>query len=171
MADRDDNLPETPRNWREYSRMLGSLPMRPLPHGAEARLEARLKGGPSSSWRRPGRPWLVGSLSLAAGALALVVGLNLFSDDAAEAPRANTPPAIVTEQQHKPRAHRRTDRPRPIAPQMSEHAITIDTTPPSELPIPQSRQNDVTTGERRAHGAAGSGVATPRSRQEGPKAP
>jgi hypothetical protein len=148
MADTGNNLPEMPEKWDQYSRMLGDLPMRPLPPGADARLQARLASAASSP--RPHRRWVVGGLSLLAGSVAVVVGMSIFGDQGEPAPKVSTKPTVVSEPPAKKRIHRRQPARRPTAPQVSDHPITIDSNPPREVPIPPTRQPDVTTGGERA---------------------
>jgi hypothetical protein len=148
MSDRDNAQPEAPENWGEYSRMLGDLPLRSLPSGADGRLHARLDQ--TLVTPRPRRPWLVGGLSLVGCSIALIAGVSLFSPD--EQPAASTPsrPPIVSEEKSKRRSVRRAKPSRPIAPQVSETPVTIDTNIPRHIQLEQRRPDATTGGEIRS---------------------
>lgn len=149
MAERGNDLPETPENWGEYSRMLGELPERSLPSGADGRLQARLAR--AIAFPRPDRRWLIGGLSLAGTCLAIAAALTIASPDAPPAFKAPARPTVVNEEKSKRRHHRRPQPPRPIAPQVSEHSVPIDTNIPPHIQL-EPRQPEVITGERRAPG-------------------
>jgi hypothetical protein len=144
MADRHNDIPEMPDNWGEYSRMLGDLPLRSLPQGADGRLQSRLATATSPT--RPRRPWLAAGLSLVGCIIAVVVGLSVYSDRQEMAPQTKAVPTVAQEKKHRTtRRHPPAARPQ-VAPHMSETPVTIDTTPPHDLPIPQPRQSEPTTG-------------------------
>lgn len=160
MSDRGNAIPEMPENWGEYSRMLGDLPLRSLPSGAEGRLHARLAA--ASATPRAPRRWLVGGLSLAGACVAVVAGLTVITADNRPTTSAPTRPAAVSEEKSKRRAPRRTQPQRPIAPQVSETPVTIDTNIPGHIPL-EHRQSEVTTGGDRRDGRPGAPVAAPRT--------
>lgn len=153
MSDRGNALPEAPDNWGEYSRILGDLPLRSLPSGADGRLQARLEAVVLSP--RPSRPWLVGGLSLAGCCLAVIAGLTVFAPDDRPASIAPARPPIVSEEKTKRRSVRRPQPTRQIAPQVGETAVTIDTNIPRHIPLDQ-RQPQVTTGIDRREARPGS---------------
>lgn len=163
MADRGNAVPETPQNWGEYSRMLGDLPLRSLPTGADGRLQARLATEIASP--RPRRPWLAGGLSIVGASLAVVAGMTIFASDEPPAATAPVRPTIVSEEKTKRRPARRAQPPRRVGPQFGETPVTIDTNIPPHIPL-ERRAPEVTTGGDRHDARPGNGAS---KTQQGPR--
>lgn len=145
MINRDNHVPEAPANWDQYSSALGNLPTRPLPIGADGRLGARLAAATATP--RASRPWLAGAMAIAAGTVAVVAGLSIFSSGNPQVSRIQSPQTTEAAHQiRKPRNHR--PRPRTVAPRITS-TPSVDTMPPTSIQHFE-RPTEVTTGGDRS---------------------
>ena len=143
MSDRGNEYQEKPENWEQYSRMLGDLPLRSLPSGADGRLQARLDRAVASP--NPRRPWLVGGLSLVGCGLAVIAGLAIFSPDDRPITPTQSRSIVIDKESPKRRHVRRPTAPRLPAPHVSETPVTIDSNIPRQIPM-EPTQPQATTG-------------------------
>ncbi len=127
-------MQETPEGWREYSRMLGTLPPVAPPVGAQAAFNARLDAALAGPGRRTAwlRRWY-GAPSLALSTFAVVVCLQFFTSDGSDRAVNRAPASVIDgngESLNKPRrpSARRNRTPEPV--DIPEIQIS---TPPASL--------------------------------------
>lgn len=166
MADTSNNVRDVPENWGGYSRMLGDLPLRSLPEGADGRLQAHLAAAvaspPSSS---PSR--LVRAVSLSASVVAVITAVVVFSPSEQPIAPSISPSSSVSNDKPKRRVLRSMSPPPEAAPQISDPAFTIDTSVPPSLIPPHRAPDAVTGGDRTGSTHPSAGPSRQRSDHSG----